>query len=1009
MRRAALLALLLLAGPATLGAQARQMSAAARAPALSDNPHGSLAVTCSACHLPSGWKPVRVSDAFRHAPETFPLEGAHSRTACTACHEALDFKGVSPRCASCHEDPHKGELGADCGRCHTPRSFAEAPDMKRAHELTRFPLRGAHAAAACTACHVPGAPGTMQFVNQATTCIACHAADAAAVEYPDHKAAGFTAECTTCHSIITWRGPRFDHAQTAFPLRGAHQGATCQGCHADKVYRGKDTRCVACHQADYDRTTTPRHADGFPTACTDCHGDVQWKGATFDHQVTRFPLDGAHSVTTCAGCHGDGVYRGKALECASCHTADFNRTTTPPHGAAGFATTCTTCHNTTAWRGAPFDHATTRFALTGAHLAVACTGCHADQVYKGRSMECGSCHQADFAATRNPPHGAAGFTAPCTACHTTTAWAGGVFNHDATRFPLTGGHRAASCAGCHADNVFRGRPTTCVSCHQADYDGTTAPPHRAGFPTACESCHGTTAWTGATFDHARTDFALTGAHLAVTCSGCHGDGVFDGKPSSCVSCHRARFDATTTPPHLAAGYATTCETCHGTSAWRGSGFTHTARFPLTGAHTGASCLQCHGDGTYAGRPADCASCHLAAYQGTTSPPHAAAGFPTSCATCHTTAAWAGAPFNHAATSFPLTGAHLAASCLTCHGDGVYDGKPTACVSCHQGDFTATTTPPHGSSGIGTNCTACHTTTAWQPGSYDHATTTFPLTGAHTAASCLDCHGDGVYSGKPATCVSCHLAGYQATTTPPHAAAGFPTTCATCHNTTAWLGTPFNHSTTAFPLTGAHLAVSCQLCHGDGVYDGKPTACLSCHQSDYSGTTRPPHGASGIGTTCTSCHTTAAWQPGTYDHSATAFPLTGAHTTATCAGCHGDGVYRGKTTACAGCHQGDYAGTTNPNHAAAGFPTACASCHNTATWLGATFNHDASYFPIYSGKHKGKWASCATCHPSPTDYKVFTCLTCHEHRQTAMDDKHRNRPGYSYTSQACLTCHPAGRK
>ncbi|HEX6943669.1 MAG TPA: hypothetical protein VF128_12125, partial [Gemmatimonadaceae bacterium] len=471
------------------------------------NPHGALALACSTCHAPDGWKPAKVSKTFKHAPATFPLEGAHAQTSCVGCHKQLDFKGVSPKCASCHQDVHKGELGADCARCHTPRSFAEEPAMKQAHELTRFPLRGAHATVRCSACHTPSSSGQLQFVGRSTTCQGCHASDARSVTAPNHSGAGFT-DCGSCHSINTWGNARFDHNQTAFPLVGAHQAATCEGCHADRVFKGKSAQCVSCHRADYDGTTKPRHA-GFPTTCADCHSNTDWSGATFDHQATRFPLSGAHN-------------------------------------------------------------------------AVACTSCHGDQVYQGKSMECMSCHRTAFQATTNPPHGSSSFSAPCTSCHTTTAWAGATFNHEVTRFPLSGAHRSTSCAGCHADKVFAGKPTTCVSCHRGAYDAAKTPPH-AGFPVTCESCHATGTWTGATFDHALSDFPLTGAHRAATCAGCHGDGVFNGKPTDCVSCHRARYDAATTPPHAATGYSTTCATCHTTTTWLGAVFNHsTTQFPLTG-------------------------------------------------------------------------------------------------------------------------------------------------------------------------------------------------------------------------------------------------------------------------------------------------------------------------------------------------------------------------------------------------------------------------------------------
>ncbi len=108
-----------------------------------------------------------------------------------------------------------------------------------------------------------------------------------------------------------------------------------------------------------------------------------------------------------------------------------------------------------------------------------------------------------------------------------------------------------------------------------------------------------------------------------------------------------------------------------------------------------------------------------------------------------------------------------------------------------------------------------------------------------------------------------------------------------------------------------------------------------------------------------------------------------------------------------CHQADYNQTTNPNHTASGFSNNCVSCHTTTTWLGATFDHDGQFFPIYSGKHKNKWSTCSECHQVPTDYGQFTCLTCHEHNKSSMDSKHQGRSGYAYISTECLRCHPRG--
>jgi len=131
------------------------------------------------------------------------------------------------------------------------------------------------------------------------------------------------------------------------------------------------------------------------------------------------------------------------------------------------------------------------------------------------------------------------------------------------------------------------------------------------------------------------------------------------------------------------------------------------------------------------------------------------------------------------------------------------------------------------------------------------------------------------------------------------------------------------------------------------------------------------------------------------------PLTGAHAARSCNDCHVGGNFQGLSSDCAACHLGEYQATTNPNHAAMGFPTSCEQCHNTTRWQGATFNHR---FPI-SGPHQ---LSCADCHLQPGNLQSFSCTHCHDHDQPTMNDKHREVQNYSWSSPACLQCHPQGR-
>jgi len=103
--------------------------------------------------------------------------------------------------------------------------------------------------------------------------------------------------------------------------------------------------------------------------------------------------------------------------------------------------------------------------------------------------------------------------------------------------------------------------------------------------------------------------------------------------------------------------------------------------------------------------------------------------------------------------------------------------------------------------------------------------------------------------------------------------------------------------------------------------------------------------------CAMCHTTSSWVGAVFNHNTFLFSLTGAHAVQSCAACHSDGVYAGKSTLCVSCHadnvfQGKgttcvtchrvaYDATSAPAHTTAGYSTDCVACHSTLTWLGAT--------------------------------------------------------------------------
>ncbi|MHB1049641.1 MAG: multiheme c-type cytochrome [Bacteroidota bacterium] len=531
----------------------------------------------------------------------------------------------------------------------------------------------------------------------------------------------------------------------------------------------------------------------------------------------------------------------------------------------------------------------------------------------------------------------------------------------------------------------------------------------------CTDCHTTASWkelaSPMKFSHSSTGFQLSGAHTAVGCLECHTAKKFAGTSSDCFSCHRSDYSTAMTPNHAIGVFSHECMDCHTTTAWRPSRFEHSkTNFPLTGAHVSVECSSCHTNDRYKGLPSDCYSCHGEEFRKTEAPNHLLGMFSHDCLTCHSNITWKPSVFSHARTLFPLRGAHVSVDCSSCHSTGQFKGRSTECIACHQSDYTAVVQPNHAAGGFSRECLSCHTLMTWKPAAFNHNATAFPLTGAHAPAACESCHKNGQFAGTAFDCYSCHTSEFNKTLTPNHVTAQFSRECLTCHTTSVWKPSTFNHAATAYPLVGAHVAVPCVDCHQNGQYRGIASDCYTCHQTDFKDVTDPNHLVNNFSHDCLSCHTMTAWTPATIDHSTTSFPLTGAHISAPCISCHTGGRYAGTTTDCYQCHTADYVSAANPAHATANYPKACITCHGTTAWKPSTFNH-TPYFPIGAGdKHRpGRWVTCADCHTSPANFTIFSCVTCHEHNKTEMDDKHRGKTGYVYDSNACYKCHPTGRE
>jgi hypothetical protein len=580
-----------------------------------------------------------------------PLAKAHAALEgirnCQKCHEQGQ-KVTAEKCLTCHAPVaarivrrvgvHKDVKG-DCVTCHADHNGAEGElrpfdTAKFDHaRVTGFPLTGKHApmAGQCAACHK-----ARSFLTSNPQCASCHT---------DVHKGSLGKDCAVCHSTrtaFTVLSGRFDHARTRFPLVGAHKTATCESCHVGNVFKGTEFgSCTSCHRDP--------HAQKFGAACTGCHTSDTWRTRRFDHSKTAFPLVARHTTVACEGCHKQPPMRAKlkADACRSCHV-DVHR--------GNFKQDCKACHTEAGWVNTPFDHAQTRFPLSGKHQPLACEKCHttmsrtsrnaANRVmdFRGLKPTCISCH----ADVHQGELGAA-----CESCHSSTTFRLPAFRH--ARFPafFAGQHAAAACSACHAPLPpvrpartgtvlatvrFKAATTACVSCHQD--------PHLGEEGAMCETCHTvqTPKFSIPGFDHAaRTSFPLTGGHEMVACMACHqtrtiagassGATVtrFKGAAKECRGCHE--------DVHLGQ-FASGCETCHGTTSFKLRAYKHRHLSTLTsffaGRHLTAACAACHkpssgrfpgGSGTAVLFAVDtsCVSCHTDIHRGSLGP---------NCLRCH---------------------------------------------------------------------------------------------------------------------------------------------------------------------------------------------------------------------------------------------------------------------------------------------------------------------------------------------------------------------------------------
>ncbi len=459
--------------------------------------------------------------------------------------------------------------------------------------------------------------------------------------------------------------------------------------------------------------------------------------------------------------------------------------------------------------------------------------------------------------------------------------------------------------------------------------------------------------------------------------------------------------------------------------------------PLSRAHAklegSTRCLECH-DPDKGVSAAKCLACHKPLQEriGAGRGLHARPEY-RDCKTCHVEhqgleyeLVWWGKAgrraFDHALTGLVLAGRHAQLSCEQCHRTRSFMGLATDCASCHKDE--------HRGQFKGRACAECHNQVAWKPApGFDHAKTSWPLTGRHAVTACEKCHA--VRKPDPANraasyrvfrgvagrdCAACHE--------DPHKGR-LGRSCSTCHSTSSWrsaVTAGFDHNRTAYPLAGRHASVACEKCHVPGrPLRLKHDRCTDCHADAHEGqlARRPDQGR------CESCHDVQGFRPARFgpdEHARTAYPLAGAHLAVACDACHRplDGArprgsrslraspatgnapmrFRFASTRCVDCHRDPHRGELARFVAKGG----CETCHRVDSWREVTFDHGQTRFAL-AGSHAR--VSCSGCHRSteggrPTGTLRFAgvpqaCEGCHR-------DPHQGQFAAAGRATSCERCH-----
>ena len=290
---------------------------------------------CATCHqLVAGWAGASIN----HPTTPIALTGVHSNNliSCEQCHTTSPFSSVPTTCDACHhtayvaaKDPDHvaANFSVTCTECHGFTAGWLGATFN--HPTAPVPVTGAHSPnlVTCNQCHT-----TMPYSTVQRTCDGCHHQEYLATTNPNHAAAGYSTDCSTCHQVVAnWAGASLNHPSSPLALTGVHSNTlvTCAQCHTTMPYSGVPTTCDGCHHTDFTASRDPNHVDAnFSTNCTTCHTlAANWVGARFtahDGSVSQFRIY-------------SGKHLGKWSQCSECHTLGQPYAATP-------SLLCLNCH-----------------------------------------------------------------------------------------------------------------------------------------------------------------------------------------------------------------------------------------------------------------------------------------------------------------------------------------------------------------------------------------------------------------------------------------------------------------------------------------------------------------------------------------------------------------------------------------------------------------------------------------------------------------------------------------